>query len=393
MKRFLAVALALLLAMLCTSCIRLKPGYGAEEPPTFPQIGDTDTEPSTDEDKILSPTTVFPSWNTVSENATRFLTDTKNAVVDCTKKEYTYLEMVKDLELLCEKYPKQLSYSSIGRSVAGREIYVAVLGNPDASRQILVSAGIHAREYLTPLLVMKQIEYMLAYLGTGNCNGVSYDDILQKYCFYIVPMSNPDGIMLSQEGLSTITDTALADSLISIYHKDFSAGLTTATNVNEYLKYWKANAVGTDLNRNFDALWEQYEAISRPSMFRYKGPSPNSEPETQALVALTERLPNIQAVLCIHSQGEVVYWNCGQSAALSTDTRAFAAMITGRTGYKLVAEQNNDASYSDWCALKKGLIAVTVETGNGVCPLEIEQFQKIWSDHFDLLLQSAVYFE
>ena len=80
MKRFLAVALALLLAMLCTSCIRLKPGYGAEEPLTFPQIGDTDTEPSTEEDKLLSPTTVFPSWNTVSENATRFLTDTQNAV-------------------------------------------------------------------------------------------------------------------------------------------------------------------------------------------------------------------------------------------------------------------------------------------------------------------------
>lgn len=391
MKRFLAAALALLLALFSSSCIRLKPGYGAEEPPTSPPT--QSTQPPTEDTTSPTPDSVFPAWKDVSENAEHFLTDTQNAVVDCTKKEYSYLEMAEDLEQLCKKYPKHLSYSSIGRSVAGREIYVAVLGNPDAPRQILVSAGIHAREYLTPLLAMKQIEYMLAYLDTGDCNGFSYASILQKYCFYIVPMSNPDGIMLSQEGLASLTDTELSNGLISIYHKDFAAGLTTEPNVNEYLKYWKANAVGTDLNRNFDALWEQYDAISRPSMLRYKGPTPNSEPETRALIALTERLTNIQAVVCLHSQGEVVYWNCGQSAALSADTRAFASMITGRTGYRLIAEQNNDASYSDWCALKKDLIAVTVETGNGTCPLEIDQFDKIWKNNFDLLLLCAIYFE
>jgi hypothetical protein len=58
-----------------------------------------------------------------------------------------------------------------------------------------------------------------------------------------------------------------------------------------------------------------------------------------------------------------------------------------------VEEQNNDASYSDWCALEKGLIAITVETGVGTCPLFIDKFKAIWFDNFDLLPLSAEYFQ
>ncbi|MBQ7347125.1 MAG: peptidase [Clostridia bacterium] len=388
MKRVLAVLLLILLTLQVTSCIQLKPEYRAEEPNDGTAHDGTETLAPAD-----ALDAVFPSWSDVEKNAKLFLTATENPIVDATDAAYSYTDMATDLQILANAYPTHLSYRSIGKSVAGRDIYLAVLGNPDAPRQIVVSAGIHAREYMTPLLVMKQIEYILAYRNDGACNGFSYASILEKYCFYIVPMSNPDGIMLSQEGLSSLSDTELCDKIFSIYYADFAAGITNAGNVNEYLKYWKANAAGTDLNRNFDALWEEYDRIFRPSCQNYKGPSAASEPETQALVTLTESLNNIQAVLCIHSQGEVLYWDCGQNAALSEATRAFTAMIAARNGYYIVDEQNNDASYSDWCALEKGLIAVTVETGTGSCPLPIEQFETIWSDNFDLLLLSAVYFE
>ena len=77
---------------------------------------------------------------------------------------------------------------------------------------------------------------------------------------------------------------------------------------------------------------------------------------------------------------------------MRSETLAFTQMLASRTGYEIRPEQNNDASFSDWCALEKGLIAVTVETGLGACPLEISQFSTIWADHFDLLVRSAAYF-
>jgi len=193
--------------------------------------------------------------------------------------------------------------------------------------------------------------------------------------------------------MDSLSDPMLYREIYSIYASDFAAGLTKETNINEYLTYWKANAAGVDLNRNYDARWEEYDRILRPSSQNYKGPAIASEPETRAMVALTESLDKIQAVLCIHSQGEVVYWNCGQESELGADTRDFAAAISKKNGYFVVDKQNNDASYSDWCALQKGLIAVTVETGVDRCPLPIEQFATIWNDNCDLLVRSAIYFK
>ena len=74
------------------------------------------------------------------------------------------------------------------------------------------------------------------------------------------------------------------------------------------------------------------------------------------------------------------------------ETLRFTRMIAARNGYEIRPEQNNDASFSDWCALERGLVAVTVETGLGACPLEIAQLSTIWEENFDLLVRSAAYF-
>ncbi len=383
-KRILAILLLTVLATQLFSCIQPKHGLGM--PP------DTQTQVGTEEESTVTVGTVLPLWQSAQASADAFFE--VEGIVDHSKKEYSYYEMVDDLAELGRTYPTHFSYRSIGKSVVGRDIYVAVLGNENAPRQILVSAGIHGREYLTPLLVMKQLEFYLAYYDTGECNGVAYSTLFEKYCFYVVPMTNPDGIMLSQQGISSVSSHALYSEIYNIYSADLSRGLTKAKTVNEYLESWKANVRGVDLNRNFDALWDEYKkGMSAPSHRNYKGSAAASEPETRAMVELTESLSNVQAVLCIHSQGEVLYWDCGQGEELAAKTRDFTTMIADRAGYYIVDEQNNDASFSDWCALEKGLIAVTVETGNGTCPLPISDFTEIWKDHYDLLPLSALYFE
>lgn len=387
MRRLFAGMLLLTVLFTATSCIRLDP----EDSPTGSMTTSlplTTGQPDGDSGSLF-----LPAWSGGENSAENFLEDSRDAIVDCTKKEYSYEEMVGDLSLLEERYGEHFSYYSFGQSAAGRALYVAVLGNPSAEKQILVSAGIHGREYLTPLLVMKQMEFYLYYYRSGECNGTPYAKIFEECCFYVVPMTNPDGIMLSQAGIESLADTAWRETVRAVYRSDFQKGYTSQTDINAYLKYWKANAAGVDLNRNFDVLWEQYRiGETVPSHKNYKGPYADSEPETRAMQALTEGLPNIQAVLCIHSQGEVLYWNCGQEASLASATRDFAAVLANRTGYTLMNEKENDASFSDWCALKQDLVAVTVETGKGTCPLPISQFSTVWYDNFDLLPLSALYF-
>ena len=387
MKRIVTAILITVLLLQTCSCIRVvdggyRPGWQqsesatqyAESSPTFSEIP------------------FYPAWSKDTATAKAFLS-LKDAVVDVSEREYSYGEMAEDLAVLKSRYPTLMDYYSIGKSVVGRELYVARVGNPNAKQQILVSAGIHGREYLTPLLAMKQIEFLLAYHESGVCGTVTYATLLEAFCFYVVPMSNPDGIMLAQEGIRSVSDRSLYDKLYAVYHKDYEGKYTQQTDINEYFKIWKSNANAVDLNRNFDAGWDDVDTgMQRPSHKNYKGSSAASEPETQALATLVNSLPNIRAVLCIHSQGEVLYWNCGQEAVLRDQTLRFTEMLAARTGYEIRPEQNNDASFSDWCALKKGLIAVTVETGLGTCPLDISQFSTIWADHYDLLVRSAVYF-
>ena len=385
LKRYIACFLTVLLLLQATACALVIP---LDESDTT--AADTTAAPLLP--PSLPPAITLPDWTDAETTAEQFL-NTVTAIVDCTEREYSYAEMVEDLVMLKAVYPAHFDYRRFGKSAAGRDLYVAMLGNPNAEKQFLVSAGIHGREYLTPLLVMKQLEFYLAYYDVGDFNGFRYAELFENFCFYVVPMTNPDGIMLAQEGIYSIADAAMRQRIIDTFYRDYQDKYTQQTAINEYLKIWKANANAVDLNRNFDALWSSVNTgMSRPSHKNYKGPQAESEPETRAMADLTESISNIQAVLCIHSQGEVLYWDCGQTGTLREQTRDFSEAIAFENGYRVVYEQNNDASYSDWCALNRGLVAVTIETGVDSCPLPISQFSKIWCDNFDLFAFSAAYF-
>ncbi|MBQ7336071.1 MAG: peptidase M14 [Clostridia bacterium] len=392
MKSILSICLLVLILFSFSACI-----VPAPHDDTTSTVETTTAEKPSDTtsaiEAIITPLPEgYPLWEEILSDSNTFLS-MGGSIVDTSKREYTYEEMVSDLEILAQRYPAYFSYHAIGTSVAGRTIYTAVLGNKNAPNQILVSAGIHGREYLTPILVMKQMELYLTYYHFGDYNGTPYSEIFENYCFYVVPMSNPDGVMLSQKGIDSVKDLALRATVEEIYRADFAAGRTAYTDLDEYLKYWKANLRGVDLNRNYDAQWDTYLGTERSSATNYKGPTVASEPETQALVGLVNSLSNLRAVLCIHSQGEVLYWNCGQVGTLATQTKELVDVLAERTDYYADGKLVHDASLSDWCALEKDLIAITVEVGLGICPLPIDQFSKIWNQNFDLFPLTASFFE
>ena len=232
LKRCIAGLLLILLMLQSTSCIQKIPNDRG----TTTADATTTTSPATSEDVPVPPPAItLPDWLDAESTATLFLNH-QTAIVDCSAREYSYAEMVEDLQTLKAVYPEHFDYRTFGKSAAGRDLYVATLGNPNAEKQFLVSAGIHGREYLTPLLVMKQLEFYLAYYSVGDYNGFSYASLFESFCFYVVPMTNPDGIMLAQEGIYSISDGAMRQKIIDTYYRDYQDKYTQQTAINEYLK-------------------------------------------------------------------------------------------------------------------------------------------------------------
>ena len=85
--------------------------------------------------------------------------------------KYSYDQMTKDINSLKSRYGSHMQVNSIGTSLDGRTLYEMIIGNPNASKHVLIHAGIHAREYMTPLLVMKQAEHLLAFYDSGAYQG------------------------------------------------------------------------------------------------------------------------------------------------------------------------------------------------------------------------------
>ena len=310
-------------------------------------------------------------------------------VVDVEKADYTYDEMVEDLSILSARYGDKMSYKAIGTSLDGRAIYAVTLGDPEAKNQIIISAGIHAREYMTPMLVMAQLEHYLYYYNAEREDGTTYAEALLDYAICILPMCNPDGITLAQKGLEGIRSEELRATILSIYELDREKFSFTGT-LDEYLSEWKANARGVDLNRNFDTDdFATYPVMSRPCYLNYPGERPLSEPETAAMVSYVKSLENPVFSVAMHSQGEVIYYNCGQSNI--DEARSLAESLASWTGYQLETEVRHDSAFDDWCNKVMGIPSATVETGKVPCPLPISEFDKIWQDNRDLWLFAVLY--
>ena len=211
------------------------------------------------------------------------------------KKAYTAAQVRKDVALLAETYPELISTEVIGHSVKGSPIPLVKLGKGE--RKALITAGIHAREYLTTAFTMRCIEeYAEAYYSETGMYG-SYDmvDMLDEYTLYIVPMMNPDGLDIVTNGKKTLYDKSLKD-------------------IN-----YKRNANGVNLNRNFPFEWDKITTgHTVDDAEAYRGKSAGSEPETQAMMTLCE-INDFEWMYSMHLYGNNIYWRDSVNGVISGD--------------------------------------------------------------------------
>ena len=197
---------------------------------------------------------------------------TDNAIPGFTSYR-TVEKTYEDLSSLAEANPDIASWVDIGDSYdkvtpggsEGYDIYAIELTNKNSGIEnkptLYVQGAIHAREYTTTETVTRFAEELVADYGTD----ADTTWLLDYYNISIVPIVNPDGRKFAEQGYSWRRNT----------NPNPPEGEEPAAFPN----------YGVDLNRNFSGKWGEIPGGSSgdPGSNTYRGDSPFSEPESQAV--------------------------------------------------------------------------------------------------------------
>lgn len=281
---------------------------------------------------------------------------------------YSYEEMCRDINAICNKYSSIAKTEAIGRSEEKRNIPVIIIGNKNAKHQILIQGGIHAREHLTSWLLMSMAEYWCIY------NITDYDDV----CFHIIPMSNPDGVVISQTG-------KLNSSQLKIYQNDKKLKYTSFSQAL-YTEKWKANALGVDINRNFPAGWgENKDERKAPSSELYGGTAPFSSAEAKALRDYTLKY-DFDVTISYHATGSIIYYEYGNKEPVNSLSESLAQSVKSVSGYILATSYGVDgAGYKDWVMEYLGIPSVTIEIGCQEAALDKRELYSIFVRNYKVM--------
>lgn len=226
------------------------------------------------------------------------------------------------LQGVAADHPAITRLVSLGTTHQGRTIWGLMISDNAAVDEdelsVLFNAAHHAREVMTPEIIMDTIDQLTDNYGVDPTL-TGYVDSYQIWC---VPIVNPDGV----------------------------------ARVHEVDDYWRKNARdndtngainsqdGVDLNRNYEWGWGgQCNGSSNAfSSQTYRGPSEGSEPEAKALIGLGRAYRPVFDVE-YHSYGEDVFYalSCDPAyspklSTISGSDKAIGALIATEYASRLV---------------------------------------------------------
>ena len=280
----------------------------------------------------------------------------------------TVEETYSSMQNLESAYPNLVTLLDIGDSwdkvtssgSAGYDLYLMILSNKSTAGpkpRFFLMAEVHAREYVTAETALQFAEHLLS--GYGIDPDITW--LLDYYEVHVLPMTNPDGRKQAEAGI--------------LWRKN-----TDSNDGCSYSSYW-----GTDLNRNHAFKWGCCGGSSGDSCAAtYRGPSPASEPEVQAVqnyvvdIFSDQRGPEdtdpapddaTGILITLHSYGELVLWPWGWTAATAPNAGqlqtlgrklAYFNSYVPQQAYNLYA---TDGSTDDWAYGRLGIAAYTFEMG------------------------------
>ncbi len=273
-------------------------------------------------------------------------------------------------EGLKKRYPF-IETGVCGKSVMGNDILCLKIGK--GKKEIFFNGTHHANEWITTPVLLKFIEeYAFAYSRRGEICSFSAEEFYEDISLYVVPLVCPDGVDLVTGALGQGEYFESAKAISDNYrYIPFPEG-------------WKGNIEGTDLNLNYPAGWENAKEIkfsqgfTSPAPKNYVGEAPLSAPESRAIYELTKS-HDFRLVIAYHTQGTVIYGGDENDGILNA--------LCDASGYTCeeIPEGSSYAGYRDWFVSESGRPGYTVEAGRGVSPLDLSQFDTVYSDNKKLM--------
>ncbi len=282
-------------------------------------------------------------------------------------------------------YPHLAQVKSIGHSLQGRPILALRLTNEKAKGdkpEVLFVATTHAREWVSTETAMRLARYLVENHGSD----ARVTELLDTTEVWVIPVVNPDGYQY------TFTNERLWRKNLRDNDGD---GVVT-------------NADGVDLNRNFAGHWGQDDEGSSPAPpdATFRGPAPESEPESKALADFV-RAHGFKFVVSYHTYGNLILYPWGwQVKTPSHDDPIFVAQ-SGTDANPAIHDSILDIGYdpgvgadlyitngefADWAYEKAGVPGYTVELTDGYAfefPDDEGMVQTVFEDNLEFALSLA----
>ena len=256
---------------------------------------------------------------------------------------YSYQDICTSLQVLSECYSDFCLCRIVGTSQDDRMIHMLRMGF--GQKNLICTAGVHGRESVNPVLMLRMIEdYALAFRFRQKIGEYDVAKLLRKYSICFIPVVNPDGYEIATTGFDIIENP--------IYRR-----MARERNISH--ENWKYNARGVDINRNFPC-----RSYVQQQLYEY----PGSESETQMLMRVF-RDYETAAYLDFHSRGRIIYYyRNAMPHTYNQRCRQYARALQHVSGYALgrkeeellstVSGGNSVHFYSELT----GNPAITVET-------------------------------
>ncbi|UOQ92598.1 M14 family metallopeptidase [Halobacillus shinanisalinarum] len=283
---------------------------------------------------------------------------------------YDFQVLSHHLNQLYELYPF-IRRETIGKSVMGKDLVELQIGC--GPKVVHWNGSFHANEWITTAIIMEFLNtYLLSLTNRETILGRDTNPFYSEVTLSIVPMVDPDGVNLVLNGPP---------------EGEFGERALRINNGSTDFSGWKANIMGVDLNKQYPAKWELEAARkpTEPSHRDFPGYQPLTEPESIAMAELAEAR-SFEKILPFHTQGEVIYW--GYEGLEPPIAKEIVYEFARVSGYEPIQFVDSYTGYKDWFIKVWQRPGYTIELGNGVNPLPLSQFNKIYQQSVGIFLAS-----
>ncbi len=266
---------------------------------------------------------------------------------------YTYAEANAIMDSIHAAHPDiTTARTDLGTTWDGNQVWaMKVSDNPDVEEdepELLYTGVHHAREPITCNICVELIRYLCDNYGSDP----EITFLVDNRQMWFIPIVNPDGYLHNE------STNPGGGGMWRKNRRDNGGGV-----------------YGVDNNRNYTYMWgyDNQGSSPNPSDETYRGPSPGSEPETQAVMNLCNGHEFVLA-LNYHSYSNLLLFPWGYDDYYTPDHPTFVALaqdMTASNGYaygtpwELLYNTNGDAN--DWMygsdTLKPKIFAFTPEVG------------------------------